>query len=100
MGAYSKWAFIVMSTSNSCTAVVIMLFLAAATALSLNLKSYRSGVSTSVLVYLSLCHHKNIYSIPPCLQLVTRANSAPPTVPRPYMGEYYALVRMRKRGIR
>ena len=37
MVAYSKRAFIVMSTSNSCTAAVIMLFLAAATALGLNL---------------------------------------------------------------
>ena len=40
MGAYSKsGAFIIMSTPNSCTAGVIMLFLAAATALSLNRKS-------------------------------------------------------------
>ncbi len=77
----------VISTSNSCTAAVIMLFLAAATALSLNHRS--GGVSTSVLVSLSLCHHKKIYySILPCLQLVPRAISAPPTVPRPYMGDY------------
>ncbi len=39
MGTYSKWVFIVMSTPNSCTAAVIMLILAAATALSLNPKS-------------------------------------------------------------
>ena len=36
MGAYSKRAFIVLSTSNSCSSAVIMLFLAA---LSFNLKS-------------------------------------------------------------
>ena len=53
MGAYSKRAFIVESTPNSCTAAVIMLFLAAATALSLNL-SRRSDVPPSVSVSLSL----------------------------------------------
>ncbi len=38
-GAYLKRAFIVLSTLNSCSSAVIMLFLAAATALSFNLKS-------------------------------------------------------------
>ena len=36
---FIEGAFIVMSTPNSCTAAVIMLFLAVTTALSLNLKS-------------------------------------------------------------
>ncbi len=38
-------AFVVMFTSNSCTAAVIMLFLAAATALRLNLNSHSVSVS-------------------------------------------------------
>ena len=45
---------LVMSTPNSCTAAVIVLFLAAATALSFNLKSYEWCFSLCVLSAISI----------------------------------------------
>ena len=50
---FEKGVYCFVYRSNSCSSAIIMLFLAAATALSFKLKSYRSGVSPSVSSLLS-----------------------------------------------